>query len=119
VSYVVVEDVPASWEGYEIVAGSIGLGPRGLRLHLAGPTDEGFRIVQVWDSEAAWQRFEPELRAALASIDPVVGPRAAVRDRRVVHEIIGDPWPGAPVPPPIPVGPGAALHRSQKRREGS
>lgn len=107
-SYVLVEDVPASWERYGVVAEAVERLPPGLRRHLAGPTDEGFRIVQLWDSEAAWRRFEPELRAALASIDPVVGPRAAVRDLRVVHEVVGEAGPGHADATTVAVGHGVA-----------
>jgi hypothetical protein len=57
-SYVVVEDVAASWEQYQRFADALaGPAPAGLIVYAAGPTDEGFRIVAVWESEDAWQRF--------------------------------------------------------------
>lgn len=57
-SYVLVEDVAASWEQYEQLAAPLREAtPAGLILHAAGRTDEGFRIVEVWESEAAWRRF--------------------------------------------------------------
>jgi hypothetical protein len=57
-SYVLVEDVAASWERYEQLAAPLLAGaPAGLILHAAGRTDEGFRIVEVWESEDAWRRF--------------------------------------------------------------
>ena len=31
--------------------------PPGLLVHTCGPTDEGWRIVDVWESEEAFQRF--------------------------------------------------------------
>ena len=31
--------------------------PEGLILHAAGRTDEGVRIIEVWESEEAWHRF--------------------------------------------------------------
>jgi hypothetical protein len=92
VSYVLVEDVAASWERYETVARSIGVRPSGLLLHVAGPTDEGFRIVEIWESEAAWRRFEPDLRAALGSLDAAIQPRTAIRILQTVHEVVGDRW---------------------------
>ena len=56
--YALVEDVAASWESYErFAAGLVGHTPDGLILHAAGRTDEGFRIIEVWKSEAAWRRF--------------------------------------------------------------
>jgi hypothetical protein len=58
VSYAFVEDVPASWERYERFAAAFeGTTPEGLILHAAGPTEEGYRIIAVWESEEAWQRF--------------------------------------------------------------
>ena len=56
--YAFVEDIAASWERYERFAAAFdGPSPDGLLLHAAGPTDEGFRIIGVWESEAAWDRF--------------------------------------------------------------
>ena len=60
-SYVIVEDVAASWEHYRPFAEALeGPAPEGLLLHAAGPTDEGFRIVGVWESEEAWTRFRAD-----------------------------------------------------------
>jgi hypothetical protein len=65
VSYVVVEDVAASWEHYRRVADALaGPPPSGLIVHAAGPTDEGFRIVGVWESEQAWRSFSERLDGA-------------------------------------------------------
>jgi hypothetical protein len=33
-------------------------------VHAAGPTDEGFRIVAVWETEEAWRRFAERVSAA-------------------------------------------------------
>jgi len=58
VPYAFVEDVAASWEQYDRFASALaGVAPPGLIVHAAGPTDEGFRIIAVWESEEAWQRF--------------------------------------------------------------
>jgi len=58
VPYAFVEDVAASWEHYARFAAAMdGSPPDGLLLHAAGPTDEGFRIIGVWESEADWDRF--------------------------------------------------------------
>jgi quinol monooxygenase YgiN len=89
--YVRVEDVPASWDRYAAIARSVGQAPRGLLLHVAGPTDEGFRIVEVWRDEADWQRFATDFDAAVAAIDPDVELRPAIRDLHAVH-IAGEAW---------------------------
>ena len=59
-SYAFVQDIAATWEQYEHLAAAIAARPEGLVIHVAGPTDEGFRIIGVWESEAAWERFEAE-----------------------------------------------------------
>lgn len=78
-SYVVVEDVAASWEQYRRFADALaGPAPAGLVLHAAGPTDEGFRIVAVWESEEAWRRFAE--RVSSSSV-----PAAPLRVFRALH----------------------------------
>lgn len=39
-------------------------------VHAAGRTEEGFRIVGIWESEDAWLRFAEQLRSALGSSAP-------------------------------------------------
>ena len=60
-TYAVVQDVPASWDAYservEVIGAPL---PEGLLVHVAGPTDEGFRMIEVWESQAAWERFRDE-----------------------------------------------------------
>lgn len=76
----VVEDVAASWERYELIAARLeGTPPEGLILHAAGRTDEGFRIVEVWESEEAWRSF-----AGLVGDDSPHVVRA-LRPERVVY----------------------------------
>jgi hypothetical protein len=69
-SYAFVQDIAASWEQYERLAAAIAARPEGLVLHVAGPTDEGFRIIGVWESEAAWRRFEAGRQREHASAAP-------------------------------------------------
>lgn len=57
-TYVIVHDVPATWEQYEeVLRPLVEPTPEGLILHAAGKTDEGYRTVDVWESKAAWERF--------------------------------------------------------------
>ena len=39
-------------------------------VHAAGPTDEGFRIVAVWESEEAWLRVVERLGSEAGSSTP-------------------------------------------------
>jgi hypothetical protein len=56
--YGVVQDVAASWDRYAGYAAALAeAAPLGLILSAAGPTDEGFRIIELWDSETAWTSF--------------------------------------------------------------
>jgi hypothetical protein len=57
VAYALVKDVPASWADYEALAGIGEPIPDGLILHVAGPTDEGFRTIEIWESQEACRRF--------------------------------------------------------------
>jgi hypothetical protein len=59
--YAVVQDIPASWEHYAPLAQAFRDPlPDGLILHVAGPTDEGFRTIEIWETRDAWQRFDAD-----------------------------------------------------------
>jgi hypothetical protein len=61
--YAIVEDVAASWDSYVRSAPDPEqLRGAGLIVHAAGRTDEGVRIVEVWESEEAWRRFAAATR---------------------------------------------------------
>jgi hypothetical protein len=53
---------------YEAVVQDLDLGgktyPGGI-FHVAGPTESGLRVVDVWESEEAFGAFQPKLVAAL------------------------------------------------------
>lgn len=84
-SYVVVEDVAASWEQYERFATALaGPAPAGLIVHAAGPTDEGFRIVGVWESEEDWLRFAERTAPASSAELP-----QALRELHPAHLVYG------------------------------
>lgn len=57
-AYAVVYDVPASWDDYEAFGSAIRARvPDGMIVHLAGPTDEGFRMIEIWETPETWERF--------------------------------------------------------------
>lgn len=60
-AFAVVRDVAASWETYSSSGLAIddGLAP-GLLLYVAGPTDDGIRAIDVWESEEAWRRYQDD-----------------------------------------------------------
>jgi hypothetical protein len=89
VTYAFVQDVAASWGDYErFAAGLVEPVPEGLVLHLAGPTDEGFRIIDVWESEEAWKRFHAQrLAPAIAALGGPARPEPVFRELRVAHTV--------------------------------
>jgi hypothetical protein len=91
--YAFVQDVPASWEQYRHIAGAVNPDEAaGLILHLAGPTDEGVRIIEVWESEAAWRRFESQaLSPARAALSGPPQPASTTRELRALHLVLGRP----------------------------
>ena len=91
-TYALVGDIPASWDRYAGLVPLLRDAPNGLLLHVAGPTDEGFRIIEVWESEAAWRAFAVDRDAALALVDPDVAFRAVVRALRPEHVVLGAAW---------------------------
>lgn len=83
--YAIVEDVAASWEQYgplgAVIADPV---PDGLILHVAGPTEEGFRTIEVWETREAWQRFHDDLLAGPEVLAPPI-----LRELRAVHVVRG------------------------------
>jgi hypothetical protein len=91
VSYAFVQDIAASWHDYRQVAATlVDPPPTGLILHAAGPTDEGVRIIAIWDNEPAWQRFRTEtLEPAIARLAGPARPEPTFRGLRPAHTVIG------------------------------
>jgi hypothetical protein len=91
-AYAFVQDVAASWEQYRRVAATlIEPAPVGLILHVAGPTDEGFRIIDIWESEEAWQAFRGgRLDPAIAALGGPSRPEPRFRDLYPRHVVLGD-----------------------------
>jgi len=60
-SYAFVQDIPATWDTYLGIAEALGgAPPEGLAIHVAGPTEEGFRMIGIWDSRETWDRFRDD-----------------------------------------------------------
>ena len=39
--------------------------PEGCIVHIMSPTDDGYRVTEVWESEQHWQRFRGEILTPL------------------------------------------------------
>jgi hypothetical protein len=92
-SYAFVQDVSASWEQYkQVTAALLEPPPAGLILHVAGPTEEGFRIIALWESESSWQRFQAErLAPAIAALGGPARPQPTFRGLHPAHVVRGGP----------------------------
>jgi hypothetical protein len=71
--------------------------PEGARLMLAGPADRGWRVISVWDSEEARDRFfaerlAPAYKEAGLSLDRVE------RTMFEIHTLVAGDLTGAPQP---------------------
>jgi hypothetical protein len=90
-AYAFVQDIASSWEQYERVAARLtDPPPPGLLLHIAGPTDDGFRVIDIWDSEQAFNRFRSErLAPAIAALGGPARPEPTCRELHARHLVIG------------------------------
>lgn len=64
-AYVITHQFPGgSEEQYRAVVAEVhpadGSLPAGQTYHAAGPTEDGWMVVAVWDSEESWERFRDE-----------------------------------------------------------
>jgi hypothetical protein len=80
--YAFVQDLAATWPQYEgVTATLVNPPPSGLIVHIAGPTDEGVRIIEVWESEQSWEAFRRErLLPAIAALGGPARPEPTFRD---------------------------------------
>ena len=88
-SYAFVQDVPATWDTYRGIAEALSPDcPEGLVVHAAGPTDEGFRMIGIWDSREAWDRFRDErLSTILESLSCGTRIQPTYRELQIAHLI--------------------------------
>jgi hypothetical protein len=61
VAIVVTNTIPGGGQDlYDKVTDKLGFGnqlPDGCQLHIAGPVDEGWRVITVWDSQEGFEQF--------------------------------------------------------------
>jgi hypothetical protein len=89
--HAIVQDVAASWVEYERVASAlVDPAPGGLILHVAGPTDEGVRAIEIWESEEPWQRFRAKrLAPAIGALGRASRPEPSFREFRPLQIVVG------------------------------
>jgi hypothetical protein len=57
---IVIQEFPATLEQYEAVNAELDSRsnpPEGLIIHTGGQVGDGMRVIDVWESEGAWQQF--------------------------------------------------------------
>lgn len=96
-AYVYVQDVASSWAEYErATAALVDPAPTGLIVHIAGPTDEGVRIIDVWDDEHAAQLFlVHRLSPLIAALALPATPHSTFRELHPQHVVLSNAWPSA------------------------
>ena len=84
--YAIVRDTPLSWEHYRLLASELGNdAPEGLLIRVAGRTVEGVRVIELWKSREALQRYERELLRPAQQLVPAPLGSEAVRELVVEH----------------------------------
>jgi len=56
----ILEVAEAGEEEYDVLMKAMGQNPPGRLFHCAGPTDEGWMMVEVWESQEAFEAFLTE-----------------------------------------------------------
>lgn len=86
-SYAFVQDVPASWDTYGGIVETLSANrPEGLVLHAAGPTDEGFRMIGIWESRVMCVQFRDErLDKILESLTCATRAHPTYRELQIEH----------------------------------
>lgn len=79
-------------EMYEAVTGKVMPGgqlPAGCQLHIAGPVEQGWRVITVWESREVFDRFrEEKLLPAFREFAGGGGPSDVVPEVNPVHKLI-------------------------------
>lgn len=95
-AYAFVHDVPADEQMYHEIRRRLGdETPEGLIAHVVIKRDDGLRYVDVWETEADWERFRAE--RAEPTVDAILGELGIPHDHSLVSfeevEVI-DTWLG-------------------------
>lgn len=87
-AFAIVHDVAATWHDYACMRDIVeDVGAPGLIVHVAGPTEGGFRTIDIWTSPALWHAQQCRLDEVLASF--AVAP--VVRQFHVHHLVVRPP----------------------------
>ena len=91
-SVVVTAIAPFDAETYDAVTKRVmpdGRLPEGCEAHIAGPVDQGWRVITVWESQEHFDRFrEGTLLPAIAEVTGQEAPRSVEPEVNPVHNLI-------------------------------
>ena len=91
-SVVVSTVAPFNVDMYEAVTGKVMPGgelPDGCELHIAGPVEQGWRVITVWESREDFDRFrEEKLLPAVRELTGGEGPPRVEPEVNPVHKLI-------------------------------
>jgi hypothetical protein len=94
--YGFVQDVPANGEIYGQIKARLGeQPPKGLVAHVVLTREGGLRYVDVWETQADWERFRDE--EVEPAVGAVLGAMGLPHDHSLVHTeevTIVDAWLG-------------------------
>jgi hypothetical protein len=74
---------------YEAVMEAVGPAPRGRLFHCAGPAEEGWMVVEVWDSQESFDAF---LTERLLPVVRKIGLFASLPHSFGVHNVVAGPY---------------------------
>ncbi len=64
--------------------------PEGLVFHSAGPTDNGWNVIDFWESREAFDRFQQErLGPAIVALGDQAPPQPSIKEFPVYNTIKG------------------------------
>ena len=91
-SVVVTAVAPFDVETYDRVTERVMEGgrlPEGCELHIAGPIDQGWRVITVWESQEHFDRFRQEkLLPAIVEVTGQEAPQAVQPEVHPVHNLV-------------------------------
>jgi hypothetical protein len=83
---------PITVDQYEAVSGRVMSDdqlPEGCQLHIAGPVEQGWRVITVWDSRQDFDRFrQEELLPAIREAAGDEAPPEAEPEVNPVHKLL-------------------------------
>ncbi len=93
-TYAYIRDLPIGTEHYERVMDEVGRdAPDGLIVHLVAKREGGLRYIDVWESEAHWDKFhddvlQPALVRAFETDERAPSPVEPVSEVLDVYDLV-------------------------------